>query len=196
MLTLKSIGDLIARRVNGTVTKIEKKILGRAEPKQVKTKSAVILVLTMVVLMTANGFLISYAASWSLIEAVYYWFITFSTIGFGDYLISGIKRQSITKLSFNVSVHQEHKFVDKAVATWANNYPFLYNVLATLNSLFGLCLVSSVLSSIMAALEEAKRICSPECFPRKIEEHANSEQNTQGQQEIDATCLSMEHLQT
>ena len=43
MLTLKSAGELIAEIANTIVTRFEKKILKKGEPKQVKTKSAVIL---------------------------------------------------------------------------------------------------------------------------------------------------------
>ncbi|XP_078359128.1 two pore potassium channel protein sup-9-like [Oculina patagonica] len=196
LLTLKSIGELIARKVNGIVTKFEKKVLKRVEPKQVKTKSAVILVTSMVVLMTETGYLISYLEDWTFIEAVYFWFITFSTIGFGDYFVSAINHQSINKFSFNISIHQDNK--DESLDMMKYKYPFVYNIFATLHYLFGLCIVSSVLNSIVESLEEGKRcIQCPGCFPRTIQDQANSQQNnTSEQREMDVTCFSMEHLQT
>ncbi|XP_078359123.1 two pore potassium channel protein sup-9-like [Oculina patagonica] len=190
LLTLKSMGELVARRANRIVTKFEKRILGRAEPKQVKTKSAVILVASMVVLMTASGFVILYLEDWTFIEAVYFWFITFSTIGFGDYVIS------VSKLSFNTSVNQESK--DKSDDIGEYTYPIIYSILTTLNCLYGLCIVSSVLNSIMASLEEGKRcIQCPGCFRRTVQDHANSEENnTPEQREMDGTCFTRRHLQT
>ena len=197
LLTLKSIGELIARRVNRIVTRIEKKILKRAEPQQVKTKTAVILVVVMLVLIAAQGFVLVHLKEWTFIEAVYFWFITYTTIGFGDYFISvNQHQQSNNKLPFNISVYQESKVesantVQYTVATF-------YNIVVTLVCLFGLCVVSSVLNSIMASLEERKP-CDrcPGCFPRGIQDHGDREQNnTPEQREMDMTCLSMQHLQT
>ena len=197
LLTLKSIGEVIAKRANWIVTNFEKKILKRAEPKQVKTKTVVILVVFMVMTITACGFLFVHLENWTLLEGVYFSFITFSTIGFGDYFTSVNIFQRPNKLQFNPSVHQESK--DETADTGEYALTVLSNVVVTLNCLFGLCVVSSVLNSIMASLEENKRcircILCPGCFPRGIQDHGNREQNnTPEQREMDVTC--MEHLQT
>lgn len=153
LLTLKSIGELISRRVKVIVTKFEKKILKRSEPKRVQTKSA-----------------LTHSLDWTFIEGLYFWFITFTTIGFGDYVISNIDVPSYNKLTFNISSHQENK--DESVDLHIDN------ILNMLNCLIGLCIVSSVLNSIMASIEE--RTCRPRCFGccnRKIQDHVNNEQN-------------------
>lgn len=153
LLTLKSIGELISRRVKVIVTKFEKKILKRPEPKRVQTKSA-----------------LTHSLDWTFIEGLYFWFITFTTIGFGDYVISNIDVPSYNKLTFNISSHQENK--DESVDLHIDN------ILNMLNCLIGLCIVSSVLNSIMASIEE--RTCRPRCFGccnRKIQDHVNNEQN-------------------
>lgn len=153
LLTLKSIGELISRRLKVIVTKFEKKILKRPEPKRVQTKSA-----------------LTHSLDWTFIEGLYFWFITFTTIGFGDYVISNIDVPSYNKLTFNISSHQENK--DESVDLHIDN------ILNMLNCLIGLCIVSSVLNSIMASIEE--RTCRPRCFGccnRKIQDHVNNEQN-------------------
>lgn len=153
LLTLKSIGELISRRLKVIVTKFEKKILKRPEPKRVQTKSA-----------------LTHSLDWTFIEGLYFWFITFTTIGFGDYVISNIDVPSYNKLTFNISSHQENK--DESVDLHIDN------ILNMLNCLIGLCIVSSVLNSITASIEE--RTCRPRCFGccnRKIQDHVNNEQN-------------------
>lgn len=170
LLTLKSIGELISRRVKVIVTKFEKKILKRSEPKRVQTKSAMILVALMIVLMVECALFVTHSLDWTFIEGLYFWFITFTTIGFGDYVISNIDVPSYNKLTFNISSHQENK--DESVDLHIDN------ILNMLNCLIGLCIVSSVLNSIMASIEE--RTCRPRCFGccnRKIQDHVNNEQN-------------------
>ena len=170
LLTLKSIGELIARQLKLLVTKFEKKILKRPEPKRVQTKSAMILVALMVVLMVGSALFVTNLLDWTFIEGLYFWVITFTTIGFGDYVISNIDVPSYNNLIFNISSHQENQ--DESVDL------HIYNILDILNCLFGLCIVSSVLDSIMACIEEGT--CRPQCFGccnRKLQDHVNNEQN-------------------
>lgn len=186
LLTLKSIGELTARRLNVMVTKFEKKILKRPEPKRVQTKSAMISVALMAVLMVECAFFVTHLLGWTFIEGLYFWFITFTTIGFGDYVISDIDVPSYNKLTFNISLHQENKDESVDVHTC--------NILKMLNCLFGLCIVSSVLNSIMACIEEAGR-CRPRCLGccnRNLQDHVNSEQNDIPEQHE----MCVEHLQT
>ena len=86
MLALKSIGEVMAYCVNTFVTKFEKKLLKRADPKQVETKSANILFMLMVVLIVINSLFMTPLTEWGLLERMYFWFITLTTIGFGDYV--------------------------------------------------------------------------------------------------------------
>ena len=179
LLTLKSIGELIARQLKLLVTKFEKKILKRPEPKRVQTKSAMILVALMVVLMVGSALFVTHLLDWTFIEGLYFWVITFTTIGFGDYVISNIDVPSYNNLIFNISSYQENQ--DESVDL------HIYNILDILNCLFGLCIVSSVLDSIMACIEEGT--CRPRCFGccnRKLQDHVNNEQhNIPEQQEME-----------
>lgn len=74
---LKSIGELITSRVNAIVRRFEKKFLNTLEPKHIQTKTAVVLVSSMILLMTAYGSLVPYLLGWTFDEGVYYSFITF-----------------------------------------------------------------------------------------------------------------------
>ena len=86
MLAFKSIGELITKGVNKVIEKFESKLLKRPEPNQMQAKSAVFLVSLMAVLIVVNGSLMMPVFNWSLVEGVYFWFITLTTIGFGDYV--------------------------------------------------------------------------------------------------------------
>ena len=86
LLALKSVGDLMAKLVNALVTKFESKLFKRAHPEKVETKSAVILFFLMVIFIVANGRLVMSTQGWTFVESVYFWFVTLTTIGFGDYV--------------------------------------------------------------------------------------------------------------
>ena len=185
LLTLKSVGELITKLVNAVVTKFEKKVLKRVEPKQVQSKGAVILVALAVLLMIANGFLLRHLAGWTFVEGVYFWFITFTTIGFGDYHLR--QPQRIKQLSFDSSGKIVNEDVDAR--------EFVFDVLGTqllaLYFIVGLCIVASVLNSIMVAIEERKwRPRCPRCAPPKTQDHAD---NSMEQHEPDTTSLNMEN---
>ena len=189
LLTLKSVGELIVKWVNAIVTKFEKKILKRAEPRQLKSKSAVILFAMMVSLIVANGLLVKHVQNWSLVEGVYFGFITFTTVGFGDYVLRQPRR--IKKLTLNSSISQASKDdLEKKGATFAIFFGTFYYILA-------LCVVSSVLNAIMAAIEERKcRPRCPGCVPQKSRNHVDNDwQNTDTpeQRQTNMTYLSMEN---
>lgn len=185
MLALKSIGELIAKCVSAIVKKFEMKILNRPEPKRMRTKSAVGLFSVMVVLIVADGLVLMKLKNWSIVKAVYFWFVTFTTIGFGDYVPH--KPQRIQQLSINNS----RNYKNKAHAEESN-----FVLLFTFYFIFCLCIVSSVLRSIVAAIEE-HRYCPrcPGCVPRKTQDHLdNEEHNTPEQRDTDMTSLEMENV--
>ena len=176
LLTLNSAGELIAKLISKTLTKFEKKVLKRAEPQKVETKTAVILVVLMAMVMVMAGMSAEIArdrkiSNWTFVEGVYFWFITFSTIGFGDYLFEK-HGQRIYHLHANNSTYQENEddlFQASDVAS---------GILFILIYMTCLLIVSGVINSIMAAMEEHKcRPRCPGCVPHKTEDHVNSEQH-------------------
>ena len=114
MLALKSVGELIAKWINAVVRKFETKILKRPEPlKRLQTKSAVFLFSLMMVLIVVSGVSLMHLVGWSVVEGVYFWFVTFTTIGFGDYV--SYKPQRIKELSINSSDNHENKIKNSII---------------------------------------------------------------------------------
>ena len=171
LLTLKSIGELIAKWVNTIVTKFERKFLKRSQPKHMQTKTAVVLFSVMVLSIVTGGLLLMRLPNWSFVEGVYFWFVTFTTIGFGDYVVREPRR--IKQLSLNSSSVNQENGSGAGVKT-SRIFAVLFGVISCI---LALCIVSSVLNSIMAAMEERKcRSSCPGCFPRKIQDHVENEE--------------------
>lgn len=187
MLTLKSIGEAIVKLVNIIVTKLERKIFNRLEPKQLQMKSAVIIFFMMVFSMIANGRVLMLTEDWVFVEAVYYWFITFSTIGFGDFVPRPLQPKRIKNFSMNYTVDQESMI--KSTGTKDVFLLIFFMLIYVIN----LCIVSSAINSITATIEERKH--HSHCFgcvPRKIQDHSESQQNKQSGRED--TNARMENL--
>lgn len=188
MLAFKSVGELIVKWVNAIVTKFEKKILKRPEPIHVETKSAVILFSLMLMLLVIFGLIVTIQTDLTLIESVYFWFVTYTTIGFGDYVPG--KVHWIHQLSNDSSsVHTKKSGEEKTAELFLTIFYTFFCVL-------GLCLVSSVLNSILEVFEQRKyRPRCPGCVPRKTQIHADNEQSdTPEQPRTDMTYLGMENF--
>lgn len=158
--------------MNTIVTKFERKILKRLEPKHIKTKGAVILFSTMISIIALNSVLLMDQTDWTFVEGVYFWFITFTTIGFGDYVV-GQPQQRITILSLNSSIYQEsHKSLDEEQTALV----IFLDIFFTFYIIFTLCIVSSVLNAIMAVIEERRcRPRCPGCIPRKTQDMGDND---------------------
>ena len=124
----------------------------------------------VILLIVLNELAILRRLDWTLVEGVYFWFITFSTIGFGDYVLRPPQRIKLlfTDLSVNKSVRQENMHLSgEAKSTSLKGKRLLY----ILYYIMSLCIISSVINSIIAVFEERKcrRQC-PGCVPREIQE--------------------------
>ena len=172
LLTLKSVGQLISYRITTVVATFERKILNRQEVKQVKTKSAVVLFSIMVFSLTVYSSLLMHSQNWTFVQGIYFCFVSFSTIGFGDLYISAYRQKPIRQLFVNSPTKNLNNVGKDALQGFRC---ILYALLA----MFALCIVSSVLNSVMAAIEELKYF-NYYClvfFHRKIQDRSNSGQN-------------------
>lgn len=183
---LKSVGEVIAKFANTIVAVIENKILKKAEPKQVKTKSAVILFSFMVLLIVVNSLLVMSFQGWTFVQGVYFWFVTLSTIGFGDYVIKRDWPQRIN-ISSNLETDSGSGDLEEASSK------VVFSIFFMLYTLLGLCIVSSVLNAIMVAMEEGKwRPRCPRCVPRKTQDLVETAPKQLG--DINMTSLSTENV--
>lgn len=170
------------------VTKFERKILKRPEPKKLQAKSALILFMMMLLLIVLSSLLLVYFLNWSFVTGAYFWFITFSTIGFGDY-VPGLP-QRIRQLTPNNFTHEDND--NKPSDGERTTFAIFEGLFLTFYLILGLCVVSSVLNSIMMALEEYKcRPPCPGCVPRKTQHQGNIDNYTPTEGEANATYLSM-----
>ena len=84
MLTLRTMGKMVSKLVYDFVYAIEKMLLSRKRPRNVKKKSAFV---TFTILTVCLGGLEGmYVEGWTLVEGFHAWFATLSTLGYGDYV--------------------------------------------------------------------------------------------------------------
>ncbi|XP_074614647.1 two pore potassium channel protein sup-9-like [Acropora palmata] len=158
LLLIKSIGESNVKVINKIVVKFERKFLHRPQPENLQTKSAVILFFIMLFRMMTQGCILMYLEGWTFVEGIYFWFITYTTIGFGDYVPTEYHLDSR-----NVDIQQF--FLNETVNEGNELHPgiIITEVVYTSIFLFDLCVVASVVNSIAAATEEWKKadsLCS------------------------------------
>ena len=178
ILLLKSIGEGISKILNNTVGKFETKILHRAEPQNLNTKSAVIIFFVMNFLMVTHGWAAMYFCNWTFVEGIYFWFITSTTIGFGDYL-------PFTQQSQNVDIRQviqNHTINEDDIAQKVHPFIHFLDIVFVSLFVFDLCIVASVINSIAAATGEWKHHSHCSCCVRRVsQEQLNDESHTSRQ---------------
>lgn len=174
LLTLKSVGQLVAHRIRTVVVTFERKVLNRQDVKHVKTKSAVILFFIMVSSIILYSRLLMGSQNWTFVQGVYFCFVSFSTIGFGDFFVSANQPIPLKQLVVKSSNASKIYLVNSSKGAALKGARC---ILFALLVMLALCIVSSVLNSVMAAIEELKYInyyCLI-CCHRKIRNRDNDE---------------------
>lgn len=87
-MVLRHIGDRVNHLISYVHFLVETKLLKREE-QQVATKTLMWTLLVLIVMLFVGAFLYLQKEQWNFLEGVYFCFITFSTIGFGDLVPNG-----------------------------------------------------------------------------------------------------------
>ena len=132
LMVLKHIGDKIHEFIHWCHYKIETKICKR-DVNVLKTKTLLWSAAVMVVLLLLGGVLYSQTEQWSFLDSVYYCFVTFSTIGFGDLVPNQGKdlkcfvlKEKLISLRY---VYNKHDIIlIKFAVIVIDNFPFDVNI--------------------------------------------------------------------
>lgn len=90
LMVLRHIGDRVNHVIGYIHYFIETKVLKR-ESEIVTTKTLMWTLLVLIMMLFVGAVLYLQEEDWNFLEGVYFCFITFSTIGFGDLVPSGGK---------------------------------------------------------------------------------------------------------
>ena len=84
---LKSVGECITLGVKRFLLFVERRLL-RREPDNLETKCFVITLFFMVFMLIFGASVTTATEDWTMMEGLYFTFVTLTTIGFGDYVIN------------------------------------------------------------------------------------------------------------
>lgn len=132
-IMLLSVGNHVSLAIRVFIRFLERTCLSSVKSGRAELKSFLVTFLLMVLMIIFGAILTSHTDGWTFIEGCYFTFISVSTIGFGDYVVNDGELKSTNHAK-----------------TFAVNFTI---VLITL----GLCVVSSVLCSVSAIIEERQK---------------------------------------
>ena len=144
------MGELLAACIRYLVIKIETALLKRAEPKHVKKKTFLVACTLMTLLLLLMGVSAVYVENWTFIEGIYAWFTTFTTIGFGDYVLF----ESLVR-----NVDQGRTSEGELI---------VHGIVFTIPYLVGLSLTSCILNCLVDSVDEIHDLRDRymNCWPR------------------------------
>ena len=140
-LTLRSVGNSISEEIRIAVKNFERRVYNReAEKLEIKTAIIAFILLIAIVVFPAIGF--HRLEEWTYFEAIYFCFVTLTTIGFGDFVTGNVK---------------------KGYSSGDNAIPVVLEFLNLIYMVVGLAVMSGVIVSISGVIEEkTKNIAMPD----------------------------------
>lgn len=136
ILAFQSVGELMSRGISSLIAGTERLCCGR-EPSHVEAKCAAVTCILMLIMLLCGGVLqrVTGTEDWSFLVGLYFWFITFTTIGYGDY-VPEIDKSHVSPARVTMQL------------VWTT---------------LGLCVVSSVLNALATFIEKRREKCKPRC---------------------------------
>ena len=88
-MMLTTFGDKLKHAIRSSIICFERKLLKRNQPQNIHKKSLIAVFLVTVVFLCFISAISTKVENWDFSLALYVWFVTFTTIGFGDYVPQG-----------------------------------------------------------------------------------------------------------
>ncbi|XP_068755957.1 two pore potassium channel protein sup-9-like isoform X2 [Montipora capricornis] len=131
LLTLKCAGELISNLMSSFIINFERTVFHSQFVNCIEIKCAILTFTLMVAFLSFGSVIQVVWEKWTFVDAFYAWFITFTTVGFGDYIPfdSVISRQDSLKAA-------------------------IFHIFGTFPAIFGLCLVASVIDALIKVFAE------------------------------------------
>ena len=85
-MMLTTAGDKLKHTIRSSIVLFERKILKRSRPRNIQRKSLIAVFVITVMLLCSISAISATLENWEFSLALYVWFVTFTTIGFGDYV--------------------------------------------------------------------------------------------------------------
>lgn len=156
LLTLKSAGVWISEHLKRTIINFEIRVFKVPNVRLLEFKCAFLTLVLMVIFLSVSSAVQVIWEKWTFVDSFYTWFITFTTVGFGDYI------------PFESVVSRE----DGILAA-------IFHIFATFPALCGLCLVASVINTLLRVFDkqeesEVSNCCSGHsfnCTNRKVKDN-------------------------
>ena len=136
----------MSRGISFVIAEIERQCFKR-EPSNVEAKCTAVTCVLMLIMLLCGAWLQLYAEEWTFLVGFYFWFITFTTIGYGDYILYKPPRSG-GRVAMQL--------------VW---------------TALGLCVVSSVLNASVAFLEKRRHYRTCSCRIRRNREPEDTDKH-------------------